>query len=270
MGGRHPFGCHEARSPEGPRTVLSRRRHVLFCTLALTAACSRSAPPSKGDAPFAAPPKSSAPPASSSESPADPPGTYMGRTLAKPMSYLGADWLDRKDREATQMPEHVLDVLGVHEGQTVADVGCGSGYFTVRLARRVGARGRVYATDLQPEMLALLKSKTDAARISNVVPIVATEDDAKLPKRSLDLVLLVDVYHELPKPALTLAQIRESLADGGRLALVEYRAEDPKVAIKAEHKMTLAQLRKELTANGWQFLGSDESLPEQRIVTFRP
>lgn len=194
----------------------------------------------------------------------------MGRPIAAPMSWRGADWLDRPNRDAEQQPEHVLDVLRVHEGQTVADVGCGSGYVTVHLAKRVGPRGRVYATDLQREMLDLLSTKVAAERLSNVTPLLTTEDDAKLPGRALDLILLVDVYHELPKPAASLAQFRAALRPEGVLALVEYRAEDPAVAIKPEHKTTLAQLQRELTANGWRFVASDESLPQQRIVTFRP
>jgi predicted methyltransferase len=244
----------------------------------LVAACTRTAPPptdpppivaASTPAPASPPPSASAPvPVDASPTPADPPGTYMGRTIAQPMSHLGASWLDREGRDAVQRPEHVLDVLGVREGQMVADVGCGSGYFTMHLAKRVAPTGRVYASDLQPEMLALLKKKTDAQRVTNVVPILATEDDAKLPKGALDLVLLVDVYHEVPKPPVTLAQLRDALKPTGRLALVEYRAEDPKVQIKPEHKTTLAQLKKELGANGWTFLASDESLPEQRIVTF--
>lgn len=192
----------------------------------------------------------------------------MGRTLAQPMSWHGADWLDREDREATEKPEHVLDVLAMKAGDVVADVGCGSGYFTTRLSKRVGPRGRVLATDLQPEMLKLLRDKTDAQKITNVVAILATESDAKLPRGEVDLVLMVDVYHELPKPKETLAQIRAALKRTGRIALVEYRAEDPDVPIKPEHKMTLVQIKKELGANGFAFQTSDESLPQQRIVIF--
>jgi ubiquinone/menaquinone biosynthesis C-methylase UbiE len=201
----------------------------------------------------------------------DPPGYYMGRQLALPMSYRGADWLDRADRDSTQQPEHVLDVLAVHEGQTVADIGCGSGYFTVHLARRVGPKGRVFATDLQQEMLDLLKKKLAAQKLGdNVTPKLVTPDDAKLPAGELDLVMMVDVYHELPNPPMTLAQIRRALKkDTGRLGLIEYRAEDPKVQIKPEHKTTLDQLKRELGANGFVFVSSDESLPEQRIVSFR-
>lgn len=199
----------------------------------------------------------------------------MGRKLAEPMSYRGADWLDRKDRDAKQQPEHVLDVLRVREGMTVADVGAGSGYFSVRIARRVGPRGRVLASDLQPEMLDLLRAKVAQAKLTNVVPVLATAADAKLPRGEVDLVLMVDVYHELPQPAATLAQIRAALRrepgqEGGRLALVEYRGEDPNVPIKPEHKTTLAQLQRELGANGFDFRSTDESLPEQRIVVFTP
>jgi ubiquinone/menaquinone biosynthesis C-methylase UbiE len=186
------------------------------------------------------------------------------------MSYQGADWLDREDRETTEQPEHVLDVLAVKEGMTVADVGAGSGYFTVRIAKRVGPRGRVLATDLQPEMLDLLRTKIAAAKLSNVVPVLATESEAKLPRNELDLVLMVDVYHELPRPAATLAQVRGALRPGGRIALVEYRGEDPDVPIKPEHKTTLVQIRRELDANGFAFQSSDESLPQQRIIVFTP
>jgi ubiquinone/menaquinone biosynthesis C-methylase UbiE len=230
---------------------------VLVAALALSA-CSRA--PSAGRAGAAA----SAGPVAT----IDPPGTYMGRTLASPMSYQGADWLERADRETTEQPEHVLDVLGVKEGMTVADVGAGSGYFTVRIARRIGSRGRVLATDLQPEMLDLLRAKVAKASLVNVVPVLATEGDAKLPRNELDLVLMVDVYHELPKPSATLAQVRAALRPEGRLALVEYRGEDPDVPIKPEHKTTLAQVRRELEANGFVFRSSDESLPQQRIIVF--
>jgi len=164
----------------------------------------------------------------------------------------------------------VLDVLDVREGQTVADVGCGSGYFTLHLAKRVGARGRVYATDLQQEMLDLLAPRVAEQRLRNVTPKRTTPDDSKLPDGTLDLILLVDVYHELPNPPVTLAQLRRALAPNGKLALVEYRAEDPKVAIRPEHKTTLDQLKRELGANHWTFVASDESLPEQRIVVFTP
>jgi SAM-dependent methyltransferase len=229
---------------------------------ALLIACTRADPK-----PTAPPPGAVDPPPPLQAPPPD--GTYMGRVLAQPMSYLGADWLDRPDREAREQPEHVLDVLGVQSGMGVADVGAGSGYFSVRLARRVGPAGRVIATDLQPEMLAMLRARMADAGVTNVVPVQATPADAKLPRGELDLVLMVDVYHELPDPRGTLAQIKSALREGGRVALVEYRAEDPEVPIKPEHKMTLVQIRRELEASGFVFVASDESLPDQRIVIFR-
>jgi ubiquinone/menaquinone biosynthesis C-methylase UbiE len=232
-------------------------------------ACSRAHPAPWEEAPVA----TVEPPARQVEAPVpqvDPPGYYMGRKIAEPMSYRGADWLERPTRDQEQKPEHVLDVLKVHEGQTVADVGCGSGYFTSHLSKRVGARGRVYATDLQQPMLDLLAKRTSSEHLENVVALLAQPNDAKLPDAQLDVILLVDVYHELPNPPVTLAQFKKALAPAGVLALVEYRAEDPKVAIRPEHKTTLDQLKNELTANHWRFLASDESLPQQRIVTFRP
>jgi len=193
----------------------------------------------------------------------------MGRTLAQTMSYRGADWLDRPDRDAREQPEHVLDVLGIPPGATVADVGAGTGYFSLRLARRVGPAGRVLATDLQPEMLAMLRARLSDAGLTNVVPVLATAGDVHLPRGEVDLVLMVDVYHELSDPKGTLAQIRDALRPDGRLALVEYRGEDPEVPIKPEHKMTLTQIQRELHASGFFFERSDESLPDQRIVVFR-
>jgi predicted methyltransferase len=201
--------------------------------------------------------------------PPEAPSVYLGRTIAQPMSYEGAGWLDREDRETSEKPEHVLDVLGIKDGDVVADVGAGSGYFTMRIAKRV-PHGRVVATDLQPEMLGMIEKKIADLRITNVVTRRAAPRDANLPRHEIDLVLMVDVYHELPYPAETLAQVKTSLRPGGRIALVEYRAEDPEVAIKPEHKMTLAQIKKELDANGFAFVSSDESLPAQRIVVFTP
>lgn len=194
------------------------------------------------------------------------PTVYMGRTIAQPMSYSGADWLDRSDREAREQPEHVLDVLGLRPGMVVADVGAGTGYFSIRIVRRVAPGGRVLATDLQQQMLDMLREKAGPNPL--IETIRTTPRDAKLPRGAVDLVLMVDVYHELPWPAETMAQVREALRPDGRVALVEYRAEDPEVAIKPEHKMTLEQITTELAAAGFRFERSDESLPEQRIVLF--
>jgi ubiquinone/menaquinone biosynthesis C-methylase UbiE len=186
------------------------------------------------------------------------------------MGYGGAWWLDRADRDEKQKPEHVLDVIGIHAAQTVADIGCGTGYFSLRIAKRVGPTGRVLATDLQPEMLALLRPRVAAAKLDNVVPILSTPTDTNLPAGEVDVALMVDVYHELAWPKETMAQVKRALRTDGKLVLVEYRAEDPKVDIKPEHKMTLQQIKRELDDARYTFVSSDESLPEQRIVTFVP
>jgi len=197
-------------------------------------------------------------------------GVYLGRKLARPMSHLGAAWLDRAGRDAVQRPSHVLDVAGVRAGARVCDFGAGSGYFTVHLARRVGPTGRVFAVDLQPEMLTLLRQKLTREGLSNVTPVLAKASEPSLPAASVDLVLMVDVYHELERPDLTMAQLRAALAPGGRVVWVEYRAEDPNVSIKPDHKMSLAQIRREAAAVGYRITQVDESLPQQRIVVLAP
>ncbi len=196
------------------------------------------------------------------------PKTYKGRVIAPPMSYRGADWLERSDRDATQQPEKILDELAVKSGSTVADIGAGTGYFSLRLAKRIGPQGRVLATDIQPQMLAMLSDKMRAANVTNVEPILCTPTDAKLPESALDLALMVDVYHELAYPEETLRQIRRALKPDGRLVLIEYRGEDPTVPIKPEHKTTLIQLRSEIEPLGFRVKDVLEFLPEQRIVIF--
>ena len=189
--------------------------------------------------------------------------TYAGRPIAQTMSYLGADWLDRPEREAREQPDRVLDSLHLTPEMTVADVGAGTGYFTLRLASRVA---HVIATDLQPQMLELLRAKL--GEISNVTLIQAGDHDAALPTRCCDVVLMVDVYHELADPPAIIGGIATALRPGGRLVLVEYRGEDPDVAIKPEHKTTLVQLKSELGGLHFRFVESNEMLPDQRIVTF--
>jgi len=181
------------------------------------------------------------------------------------MSYLGADWLDRADRADREKPDVVLDALKLDPASTAADVGAGTGYFTVRLAKRVQT---VHATDLQPEMLQLLSDRIAREQLTNVVVHRATDHDAGLPAACCDLVLLVDVYHELSDPPGAMASIQRALKPHGRLVLVEYRGEDPAVAIKPEHKTTLVQLQHELTGLGFHFVESLEMLPDQRIVIF--
>lgn len=191
---------------------------------------------------------------------------YEGREIADICT--GAAWLDRPDRDEREQPERVLDALALAPGMTVADVGAGTGYFTVRLARRVGPTGRVYATEISPEMLRLAGARVSREALSNVQLELATATDAKLPARCCDLVLLVDVYHELADPRAVMAGIRRALKETGRLVLIEYRGEDAQLAIKPEHKMTLAKLRAELEPMGFGFVESLEFLPDQRIVVF--
>jgi SAM-dependent methyltransferase len=192
-------------------------------------------------------------------------GRYQGRPIAQTCSYLGADWLERPDRAEREQPDRVLDALHLDPHSTVADVGAGTGYFTLRLARRVA---RVLATDLQPEMLDRLAASVAREHLTNVEPRRAGEHDAALPPGCCDLILLVDVYHELSDPPAVMAGIRRALTPHGRLVLIEYRGEDPRVAIKPEHKMTLPRIQSELGALGFTFVESLEFLPDQRVVIF--
>src|SRR4051794_33156327 len=169
-----------------------------------------------------------------------------GRPIANVMSVSGADWLERSEREIEELPETALEKIGIRNGQTVADVGAGSGYFTVRLARRVGPEGKVYAVDVQPEMLAILRKRLASQNLSNVEPVLGSESDPKLPKGALDLILLVDVYHELSQPQKMLRRMKTALKEDGRLVLLEYRKEDPHIPIRLEHKMTVSEAQQEL------------------------
>jgi len=198
------------------------------------------------------------------------PKTYKGRIIAPAMSYLGADWLEREEREQLEQPEKVLDTLQIAAGSVVADIGAGTGYYSLRLAKRVGVHGRVLATDIQPEMLSRLRANMKKSGITNIEPILSTPTDTKLPASRLDLALLVDVYHELAQPEETMAQVRRALKPDGRLVLIEYRGEDPTVPIKPEHKMTLAQVRKELEPMGFQFQQVFDFLPRQHLIIFTP
>ena len=197
-------------------------------------------------------------------------GTHpiTGRPIANVMSHTGADWLERPTREQEEAPDRALDAIGVTTGQTVADVGAGSGYFTVRLAQRVGASGRVFAVDIQPEMIALLDARVSRERLANVRTVLGAEDDPRLPAATADLVLMVDVYHELQKPQLMLQHIKRALAPNGRLVLLEYRKEDPTVPIRAEHKMSIADAKAELDAEGFELARVIDVLPRQHILVF--
>ena len=168
-------------------------------------------------------------------------------------------------RSREEAPDAALDALEIQVGMTVADVGAGTGYYTARLAKRVGPNGKVYATDIQPEMLGLLKKK----KLANVETVLGAADDPKLPALAMDLILLVDVYHEFSQPQKMLQKMREALKPEGRLVLLEFRKEDPNVPIRLEHKMSIAEARMELEAEGYRLEKVLEKLPWQHILIFR-
>ena len=198
------------------------------------------------------------------------PGVHpvSGRRFANVMGWQGAEWLERSEREFEEAPDKALEALGTLTGLTVADVGAGSGYFTVRLSARVGTNGRVYANDLQPEMLKMLAARLARENVRNVTLVQGDIDDVKLPPATIDLVLMVDVYHECSEPQKMLRAIRTALKPGGRLVLLEYRKEDPEVPIRFEHKMSIAEAKLELEAEGFTLSKVDDRLPRQHILIF--
>jgi ubiquinone/menaquinone biosynthesis C-methylase UbiE len=193
---------------------------------------------------------------------------YMGREIAQTMGPGGIPWLDRPQREAEEHPEVVIDALNLREGEVVADLGAGSGFFTFRIAPKVGKTGRVLAVDIQDEMLETIRRRAAALKLTNVEEIKDTETDPELPVAGLDLVLMVDVYHEISYPYEVMTKVRESLKPDGRVVFVEYRKEDPRVPIKKVHKMSVAQLDKEMSVVGLKRVRTVETLPQQHIVIF--
>jgi ubiquinone/menaquinone biosynthesis C-methylase UbiE len=190
------------------------------------------------------------------------------RRYAQTMGAEGADWLDRAERDLEEEPDRAIDVMKIEKGSTVADIGAGSGYMTVKLAKKVGPQGRVYANDIQPAMLELLNKRLAKGKTTNVSVVLGAQDDPRLPPDALDLVLMVDVYHELSQPQLMLRHIRASLKPGGRLVLLEYRKEDPNIPIKPEHKMSVADAKLEVEAEGFKLTKTNEDLPRQHILIF--
>ena len=194
--------------------------------------------------------------------------TYMGRTIAPTMHFSGAGWLTRASRVEEENPGRLLKSLEIKAGQVVCDFGCGNGYHTLQLAKLVGPQGIVYAIDIQPEMLEMLAERAEPRGLDNIKPVLATADDPGLPAGTFDLVLMVDVYHELSDPPPVLATVRESLKPEGRLALVEFREEDPEVPILPLHKMSQQQAVKEVVANGFKLVGQFDRLPWQHVLLF--
>jgi len=198
------------------------------------------------------------------------PGVHpvSGRVFALPMGVAGAPWLDRRERLDEEDPDLAMRLIKVERGSTVADLGAGSGFFTVRLAKAVGTAGKVYAVDIQQGMLDLLQRAVTKERLTNVIPVLGAVDDPRLPAASLDLVLMVDVYHELSSPQTTLAHLKNALKPGGRLVLLEYRAEDPNVPILPEHKMTKAMVKLEVEHEGFRQQRVYDDLPRQHLIVF--
>jgi len=198
------------------------------------------------------------------------PGVHpvSGRVYARTMSVDGAPWLERREREDEENPDLALRLLRIKKGATVADIGAGSGFITLRMAKIVGPMGKVYASDIQAGMLTLLQQNMARAKVDNVVPVLGTFDDPKLPADSIDLAIMVDVYHEFSEPQKMLQRIRTALKADGRLVLLEYRAEDPNVPILPDHKMTKAQVKQELEHEGFKQSRVYDDLPWQHLFIF--
>jgi ubiquinone/menaquinone biosynthesis C-methylase UbiE len=192
-----------------------------------------------------------------------------GRVLAPVMGVGGAPWLERAERESEEAPSKAIAALELKPGMVVADIGAGSGYYTSRMAKIVGATGRVYATDIQQGMLDLITRRIAGEGLTNVTTVLGGMDDPKLPPRSIDLAIMVDVYHELQSPQVFLQRLRETFKPDGRLVLVEFRKEDPKIPIVEVHKMSVAEVKQELEAEGYAIDKVIDVLPWQHIIVLR-
>ena len=193
---------------------------------------------------------------------------YMGREIAKVMGHEGAFWLERPSREAEERPSKVVNALNLKPTDIVADIGAGTGYMSFRIAPLV-PQGKVLAVDVQPEMLDIINFMKKEKNITNVEPILATIKDPNLPTASVDLALMVDAYHEFEYPREVMEALVKALKPGGRVVLVEYRGENPFILIKALHKMTQKQVRKEMSAVGLQWVETKSFLPQQHLMVFQ-
>jgi SAM-dependent methyltransferase len=249
---------------------MRRRSYAALLGLAVAWACQPVAPDIFAAAPHAA---ARAPQGSGSDDTAprddpSPPGTYLGRELAPTMTFHGADWLTRPERDDEEDTSGLHARLGLRPGQVACDIGAGNGYHTLKMASAVAPGGTAVAVDIQPEMLELLAARAEQAGITNVRRVTSTPDDPKLAAGTCDLILLVDVYHELSDPATMLGHLRDALSPTGTIALLEFRGEDPDVPIKALHKMTKAQILREFSANGLRLAGEYDGLPWQHLMFF--
>ncbi len=194
---------------------------------------------------------------------------FMGREIAQVMGHLAADWLERLEREQEERTDVMIESLKFREGEVVADIGCGSGYIARRIAKKVGKMGSVYGVDIQQEMLDILMKRMAMFRIDNVKPVLGTITDPKLPPNSCDTMILVDVYHEFDHPYEMIQGMLRGLKRGGRIVFVEFRGEDPNVPIKLVHKMTEAQIKKEMSIHSLEHVETLGVLPWQHIAIFR-
>jgi len=194
---------------------------------------------------------------------------YMGREIAAVMGHQAAAWLERPEREQQEHSQELLRELQIRPGEVVADVGAGTGYFSRRLARLVGPKGKVLAVDIQPEMLFVLTNSAARLGLTNITAIQGTVMDPRLPPGAVDLVLMVDVYHEFAFPYEMMRRICQALRPSGRVVFVEYRGDDPRVPIKPLHKMTEAQVRKEMTVQPLDWVETKRDLPWQYVIIFK-
>ena len=192
---------------------------------------------------------------------------YLGREIAHVMGHQAADWLERPEREKEERTDKMVAALGLKPGMVVADIGCGSGYLTERIVPRIGARGTVLGVDIQQEMLDLLVKKMKAKGIENVKPILGAEADPKLDPASCDMMVMVDVYHEFEFPYEMMRKMVAALKTGGQIVFVEFRGEDPNVPIKLVHKMTEAQVKKEMAVHPeMEWVETKKELPQQHMI----
>ena len=192
---------------------------------------------------------------------------YMGRQIAQVMSHYGIDWLEREEREREENTSLLLKNLAIKPGMFIADIGAGSGYHSALLSKMVGG-GKVFAIDVEPEMIAYLNERIKQEKLSRIVPVLSTEQKVSLPENTIDMMLLVDVYHEFSYPYEMALSMRSALKPGGKLVLVEFRSEDPTVPIKTIHKMSKAQAIKEFKAAGFAFDKNIDNLPWQHCMIF--
>jgi ubiquinone/menaquinone biosynthesis C-methylase UbiE len=242
--------------------IRTRRPAVLFCLALASVAAAltlRAEPPAGSGSRYETRPDF------------DPDGInkfYRGRQIAAVMGYQAAAWLERPEREKEEQCSKLIEALKLKPGDVIADVGAGSGYYSFRIAGRVGPRGKVLAEDIQPEMLSLIRKRSTESKVTNVEPVLGTLTDPKLPASAVDLILLVDVYHEFSHPYEMTVEMVKALKPGGRLVFVEYRMEDPKVPIKLVHKMTQKQVIKEMSQFPLKHAETIDVLPWQHIMIF--